>query len=553
VIGIAALLCLAAIAYGGGVATPSLFGDDWHFAVKSPAEGLLRCPDFAEFRPLGACWVVAAHLLADTDVVALHALKILTAWLLAALVYLATAALLPRWTGLALAGGALFLVSPTVYARNWITGASVQYPIILFLTGFVLLVAFLRHGGLWRWVLGALLTLASFAAYEMQFGLALGAPLFALIVYRGRSLARKLGMLTLSLAAVAFAVWRVWGQSAVGISAGSYGVEQLSLSPGYLLSTFVAGYRLQFQWSWAGTMLYFWPGLTTEGAHAHLAATVVIFLLMVFWTFVAAVLVRVCARRLERGKDEPWRHRIAELRRLGVVFLGGLAAVGLGYVPIAALIAPSLDYGGSHANLAASIGGSVAIAALLAMAATVLQPAGRARQILLALLVTPLVFLGMVTQIAVQRESAVAWDQQKDVWRQLFALAPDLADDTGVYLLVDVDASPLRPLPFMDGEHGLGFTAALQLFYANDSLHGIAVMQGVRPIEFSQAGIVRPWGVVPYDQAIMLKYEQSSRKLVLLSEVPAELLNGGRPASSLGQDRVLQGPAPSSRYRRLVE
>jgi hypothetical protein len=91
------------------------------------------------------------------------------------------------------------------------------------------------------------------------------------------------------------------------------------------------------------------------------------------------------------------------------------------------------------------------------------------------------------------------------------------------------------------------------MFYANNSLNGIAVMQGIRPIEFLQAGIVRPWGVVPYDQAIMLKYDQASRQLVLLPEVPAALLGGGRPAAPLGLDRILPGPAPSSPYRRLVQ
>jgi hypothetical protein len=98
-----------------------------------------------------------------------------------------------------------------------------------------------------------------------------------------------------------------------------------------------------------------------------------------------------------------------------------------------------------------------------------------------------------------------------------------------------------------------GSSNALRLLYANESLHGFAIMDDVIPVTYSVSGIIRPWGTVPFDSIDLFVCYSATRSLHLLSEVPAEVLQGELATTPLGLQRILEGSVPVSAYQRLVE
>jgi hypothetical protein len=200
-----------------------------------------------------------------------------------------------------------------------------------------------------------------------------------------------------------------------------------------------------------------------------------------------------------------------------------------------------------------AIGAAVALAAILTIVASLLQQRrGRARAVFIVLTV-PLLSIGVATQIVVQQETRVAWSEQKSIWQQLFHIAPDLAGDTGIYLSLPSYQDRLSVRPFIDGSWGAGTTAAVRMFYCNDNLHGYFTYDDFAPSEFRSDGIVRPWGVVPYDRVLILRYERKTGELVLLDRVPAHPLGDPAPIrQSLGIDRILYDEGCQSTLRELV-
>ncbi len=551
---IAALALLSIVAYGGGLLAPALFSDDWHFFIKGAAERAELCPDWSSFRPLNSCLLLVEHQLLGLNVTALHGASLVLNLMISMVLYFILDGLLPRWRGFSLVVSMLFLVYPSVYMKNWVIGANVQVPLLLFACGSLLLVRFWRGGRWWAWAGAILCVILSLGLYEMQLGLVLGVSLALACWPTRQPLPRRLALLAPALCAALFAVWRAWGQTALGIDQGSYGTEVVSLSPTVLMERLIAGYRMNLQWAWTTPLLYWFPRLQLQGAHANLWATLAAGGAMASVALLAAAAVRVLVRRPVASREGPRIEQRAELLQLCGLFAGGLAALGAGYIPIISVWGPTIwDYFGTRVNILPSIGAAVATAAAMGLVSLGLgRTRDRARLIFLTLMVALIVF-GTATQINVQRETVVAWEQQKDVWQQMFRLAPNLGDGTGVYLTFPNAGIPFRPRPFGDGSWGVGATAALSLFYDNSSLHGACVDQLSATLRFTDEGIERPWGVVPYDEAIFFEYDAASSQLTLLDEVPGRLLGSARPVSDLGLYRILPGPAPQSDFRRLVE
>jgi hypothetical protein len=156
-------------------------------------------------------------------------------------------------------------------------------------------------------------------------------------------------------------------------------------------------------------------------------------------------------------------------------------------------------------------------------------------------------------QIKQQQDTARSWQEQTAIWNQLFELAPNLADGTGVYFVMPAHSESWSPRPLEDGYWGAGTSAALSMFYSKDSLHGYFIYDDIPPPRFIEEGVIRPWGVVPYDQMVMFRYERDADRLTLLQQVSKDLLDGITPAVGLGLDRILFTPAASSELRCLVE
>ena len=88
----------------------------------------------------------------------------------------------------------------------------------------------------------------------------------------------------------------------------------------------------------------------------------------------------------------------------------------------------------------------------------------------------PFILLGMMVQASVQYDNRSAWEEQKQIWQQLFLLAPDIKDGATVFFLLPDDDKQTSSLnrngqrvPF-DG--GWDISTGLNMLYGKFTLKG---------------------------------------------------------------------------------
>jgi hypothetical protein len=539
------------VAYGSSLLTPSLFGDDWWYVIKGCVDNTLQCPMWGQTRPLMFCWSQLICKLFGPSVVAGHAVSIVVSILLGVLVYALLVRLLPQDHLFNLMAAAIFLVHPAVFVRTWITASNLQMGLGLFLASLLLLAHFWRAGGWWACLASLMLLVVSFGVYESQAGLAVAASVALFTVGTSRSLARRLALLTPAMLAFVFVIWRMWGQGSVGIERG-YSAELLSLSPSLLLSRLLLGYRIVLQWSWTSAFYHLFGTVDSLvpaglGTLAFLLAGVVVIVAL------AAALVHGSrGSSMRQADDKAQTGDPARIRRFAAVGLGGLVGIGFGYLPAMAHSPPGQGFASSRHNVLPGMGAAFLLSAVLACVSVTVGSRWRRTSLVFVLLALPFLGVGTAMQIQQRVDTAQSWREQIAVWNQLFESAPNLADGTGVYVVMPAHPYPWAPRPFEDGYWGLGTSAALSMFYANDSLHGYFIYDDLPMPEFVAEGIMRPWGVVPYDRMLMFRYERDTGRLAQLEQVPTDLLSSVHPTAELDPDLVLRVPVAGSSLRSMV-
>jgi hypothetical protein len=554
---IIALLVLGFLVYGRStnMLTPMLFGDAWGF-LNNATNGLLQCPRWDSLRPFLHCNLSFQYHLFGLNMVAYRIVLIVVTVLNAVLLYILLDRLLPKYRVFNVIVAMLFLIYPTDYTSSWtIVGTNLKIRIMLFLASCLLLIHFWRGNGWWAWAGALIFFVISLGTGEMHVGLTVASSVALFLLSKRQSQYRRMAVLTPAFVIVLFSIWRWLGQLDVGYAFG-HSTESLVLSPFPLLSRLISGYQISLFSGWLVGLRRFFYHMGFTGDHIFLWTSLMLIVVVTLITLMAMLILKLKPLKGDNLNDA-YPATLPPIRQQFIIALSGLLALGVAYLPIVVAMAPSLDFTRSRTNALPSIGAAVFFGAGLAIVVTLLGQKGRSATLLFVLLSSPFIVLGGVTQIAAQHNSEISWIEQKCIWQQLFELAPDLNPGTNVFLFLPKYGDSLGAQPFEDWRWG--FRSALSLLYGRDDLKGFLVYPGGwhKSFRYIEEGIVciQPKGrtIVPYDQALLLRYERKTVKLELITELLPGTTGISRPISDLCAGCILARSEQQTNLRWLVE
>lgn len=528
-------------------AVPDLYSDAWTnlpwlYAFNPP---LTASPHGRLLQTVYARLVAA---LFGLDLRLLMWLNILYLILGAALFYLLLRRFFGGLSGLCLAGALVYLVYPADYTRLWLANPDLNLILLLTLVYAWALARYAQRNaqkGRAAWLAASLPLLAlPLFSYEIQFGLALAWSLLLALISRQESRTRRLWLLTPWLVGAAFSVWRVWGQGWAGIH-DNYISDRLTLHLPELAERWLEGLRLLL-WAWIDPARQ-WVRLgSTNRFIAGLLAAIAGLAAAGWLVFRPA---KGAGGRFAPGEQRAW------LKRLGWGLLAGLGLATAGFVPVIFSYTPNLGNTLSRVNKAALPGAALAVVCLLGWAAVRLAASRRQAQAMTLLAVLPLVLIGTAVQIAVNRGTNAAWQQQKAAWQALFAAIPGLQEDT-LLVIVFPKAPPLAFGERLPIAENWDVQAALQVLYHNPRLWGnVYFPDHPNDLPRLHPGGIEAWGgFYPYERAVFVHYDPTTRQARLMEDLEAELGLASAPAGYAPRSRLLPACPPGcDRYRFLVE
>lgn len=548
-VGTVLLLIVIGVVSQAAFAAPVIYSDDWSSFIKPMVDGDIPWIDWTSRRPLELALRRLLYDLFGLNLpVAYTVLGILT--ILAAIqFYFLVLRFFPRKPLIAAIAAMILLIAPVDYTRTWLTMIHIRLAMCLLFLYARLLRDYVENDR-YLALLGAWLSFGlSLGMYEAQLGLALAWCLGLVLLYREIGWGRRLAVLSPIGLGVAFMVWRTFGITQAGIT--DHYLGEMQLSPGVLIHRLALGFKV-LVWGWTE------PVRQVFGFNGNWLPMGIILLSM---GLAGACVLLLDHRRSREGKSgfRGWQ-QVSELREVGGLLGAGVILVAAGYMPIGLLYEPNLDSLASRVNLFALTGASLLIVALLYGAALLVA---RSRQQVLRLMVAgaiPLMIVGVATQLLVQYDIRVAWVEQKRIWAQLFALIPNLADDTTVCFVLDGNQDRIGFANWQRLPLGSNWevTGALQVLYGNDSLRGEVLFSDVDvhgEARLTEQGIVDFWTgyVTPYERAVFVFYAEEARQLRVLDDLSAVFTGLQTPPTYAPRARIVDAPVPPWQWRWLVD
>jgi hypothetical protein len=229
----------------------------------------------------------------------------------------------------------------------------------------------------------------------------------------------------------------------------------------------------------------------------------------------------------------------------------------MGYIPVIAVYLPNLSDMASRFNKFAILGSALFLGSVLMIGAHLF--ARFRRQIGPLFWSASVIFLlvGGTTEALIQKDHIQAWQEQKSIWRQLFAIAPSFRDHTTVLLVLPGRQDPGRYQSWRRTPLAADWDAssALRVLYGNPSLYAVVAFPDLSlPTEpgLTKEGIISTEipSPVPYSQVQAFSY--ASGTLKKLDSLPPGLIEDSGPAAGLCVDCILDH-ALSVPLRRLVQ
>lgn len=537
---------ITSIAYIPSLTIPSIFGDEWG-NIGSYLSGELTCLNLDSPRLLGDCLLLLLNQVFGLNIIGYKLLAITGIFIQGILLLFLLDQFLPKKPFFNFAVVALYLIFPSIWIRTWMFGYFSIHPNLLLLS-FILLTLFMHKGSYWYFLSGLFLLVITLFMYENIIGVTI---LFSIILFlKGKNSHsfRKYVILAPALFSIFFSLWRLNNQMNIGTAFG-HSAEDINTDVFELGSRFISAYRVNLQRGWAGALLNVFPWLRTGGNHELALASLVFFGGLIVLSALMAFIFRL--RQKENPRSQIDRSRIIEIvSAYGWPGLAGLAFIIAGYIPVILIDKPDLGFEASRHNYLPAFGAALFLVAGLTILLVLLDI--QKKHIGLALLCTslPLIILGAAQQIIVQQETFQGWREQKNIWHQLFAQAPDFTTGTAVYLLLPSYPERTGARPFASGPWAFG--KALTLMYGKP-INGFFAYPEY-PQRFTPNGVFHPAAVepIPYSKIVLFSYDKESGQLKRLTSFPG-VESSLSSEIKLCSDCVLDHPPVERTYRDLVK
>ncbi len=525
---------------------PVLYSDDWSVVLGRWYYGKMQWFDLAEQRPLLKARFMILYSIFGLNIDAFYgvlwSLNVLNAVLLYALIVKT----FPGKTVIAFSIAALVLVYPADLTHMWLIMINIRTVVLLVLLyGYLLLVY--ADGGHWSALGGALVCLLlTFGMYEGQLGFTMAWSLLLFFVKKSASVRRRFSLLSPLVLTGLFILWRTIGYTFFEIDYADHGNEELfQFSPLVILSRLLRGYGLML-WAWL-------EPLTNAFGFTGGQAAILLFFTIVLFIFMGYLISRTF--RGLAGEYFTQQQYNDQLRRFIFLVLVGTVVIAAGYFPSIAYFRPTIFQLHTRLNIFPLMGASITVVALMAVIVSLINRKQRQINIMMLAGTIPLIFLGTMVQAQVQFDDGVSWEEQKQIWNQFFELAPDLANDTRIVLILSENEEQTpslnrngQRLPFAGG---WDISTGLNMLYGRTDLGGdLAAAES-----FSEQGVKAYYGdsVTPYEQVIVLVYDGSPKRLRIVENLAAENLVDTPIPSYKPYEHIINVPTTHIQYRWLVE
>ncbi len=457
--------------------------------------------------------------------------------------------LLPGRLVLPYLAGVFLLIWPTDQTRLWLSTYAYRFGLLCLLNSVVLSLRSVRRRSRWCVALSVEVYALAILSNEIYLPLAV-APILASGTGQDRSWRTLLRIgLPYTVVALVYVIVRLALPALTSLVDAKIGLWQPSLM-NILANLWRAG-KVNFASAWSYSFLRL-QTLPREGLLA-VAASVVVFLAV--WGL---------RTRLEKPLHNATHCAVNATFRIHqdfCLFAVGLVLMFLGYmVVLPTAYHASVGSIDSRINIAASLGGAVALAGLVeAMGDALLRWTGKCGiEGSVALVVVPLVALAVSQQVAVGADYRECWAEQTNIWRSMFAQIPTLEPDACV-VIAGVPRWQ-NATNILTSRHEV--QCALRLLYGMDTLCGdllpldempVSDHEGDRShIRFGQSHLVPRLQDTPvhYDHLVLVEYMPEAGVRIAYEApdwVPAGLTEVYTHVA------VVRDHEASTRFRTLVE
>ena len=542
---ISALVVIAVIAYGIFYA-PILYSDDWSLVLGRWYSGNFEWLDTSEQRPFLKVLLIVLYGIFGLNIKAFYAILWILNVIAAIQLYFLMLRLTSKNVSVAFAIAAIILIYPADFTHMWLTMITIRFIVVLTLLYAYLWLVYSDTESKWALSGASLCLVLPLGTYEGQVGVTMTWAVFLALKKRAGGWRKWPILLLPAVIGGLFLLWRGAGYSVVGAEDSNHYFNYVQLTPGIIINRLIMGYRIMV-WAWVE------PLMQSLGLNRW-QAVLGLLLIITVCGFLASVIQRVY-HKLQSDEYLTQQRHLDQLRLFMWVTFIGSVFIGPGYIPFIAIFMPTLFPLGSRLNLFALMGATVAIVALLAVVALILKRKQSQINFMILATAAPLIILGTLTQAQVQRDDRLVWEEQKHMWHELFALAPDFKDGTSVHFIIPDNASqasllnrnklrlPLR------GAWDVG--TGLNMLYGKHSLRGdIAVKESFLP-----GGIKAYYtdSITAYDQALIVAYDRDSKQLRIVEDLEAENLVDFPVTNYAPYEHIIETPTSQTSFRWLVE
>ncbi|MBI5566084.1 MAG: hypothetical protein HY870_14405 [Chloroflexi bacterium] len=513
--GVIGLLLIAAVTYTSFYA-PIVYMDDWSQIVEPMTRQTLTWVDWADRRPLLDAPLQILHQVFGLNLDAFYLVAWFITTLAAVQLYLLIRQFRPAWQQRAWAVAALTLVYPADFSQMWLAHVlHARLGWLLALVAASCMLTYLKRRTI-GWVLAATaLSSSALLLYEAQLGIFIAFGLLAIVLKRAVAWRTRLMLLIPLGVNGVYTLWRSVGFRMVGIQ-DEY-LSELTLGIADLLGRLLLGFQVLW-WSWTE------PVRRLLQVDSNWLA-----LLIMLGVLGSLVLV---AMGWARRKPTT----VAEVPQTSakpdwLTLLIGASLIAAGYFPTILLYEPNLDGVYSRVNFYALPGAALCLV-IAASAITKRLARGDARRWRAGFMtaICVLIALGMAVQMWVRHNAAAAWQEQRGIWAQLIAVAPQFEPGTLVCFVLTsyLDQSGFANWGRTPLSTGWEASAALRLLYDDPSLQGAVIMPegvGYGEAKLLPTGVQDRWlgTMVPYARTVFLTYDKSQQQLTVLTEVSGVL------------------------------
>jgi len=551
------LAVIGLISYGIFYA-PILYNDDWSYMVGRWYSGTMKLFDLAELRPFQKAPFAILYGIFGLNIHAFYSVFWFLNILAAVQLYFLMREFIPKSGPLAFGIAAIFLVYPADFTHMWVSQLHNRLAVVLTFMYAHLLITYAHNGRRFALWISLLSLIVSFTLYESQFGIVMLWCLLLILVNKNRWRTRLSLLLPLVIGAL-FVLWRTVGYSMLEIKDNYQYSNRVQLTPIVIITRFVIGFRAMI-WAWLE------PLMQAFGLNGGQAMIVILLAITI-----AGLLTLIISRTTHKLPNDYLTEKeyLDQIRSFILMMVIGSLFIAAGYVPIITVFEPTTFFQtGSRVNGFALPGAAVTTVGFLALVILLLKRKWKQQEINFVgmTMLIPLVFLGTMVQAQIQYDDRVVWEKQKQIWHQLFELAPDLKGETGVYFVLSDTRNQVPSLNVTEQRLPVNASwevgAALNILYGRHDLKGDVFVRELLHMadDFLLDQLLLREGIknlvtdeiTPYENALFVTYDNNLGQLAIIEDLEAEDLVSFPVPGYRPYERIINTPTSHQELRWLV-